>query len=144
MSLVRPASLPRLADLRQIDLPMVSDGSEWLVALEDSRVSMTIRRVFSVHVDKAAHRGEHAHILCNQFLVCLTGRIEVVCDDGSHRSHVLLDTPGRGLFVPAGIWASQDYADSSTLMVLCDQPYDPADYLRVYQDFLTYRAKGEG
>jgi hypothetical protein len=135
--------LPRLADLRLIDFPMVSDGSEWLVAFEDARVEMPIRRVFSVHVDKAAHRGEHAHRLCNQVLICLAGRVEVICDDGAQRSHVLLDTPGRGLLVPAGIWASQDYADSSTLMVLCDQPYDPADYLRVYQDFLAYRSNGE-
>ncbi len=140
----KSSALPMLADLRLIDFPMVSDGSEWLVAFEDTRVGMTIRRVFSVHVETAAHRGEHAHRLCNQFLICLTGRIEVICDDGTERKQILLDTPGRGLFVPAGIWASQDYADSSTLMVLCDQHYDKADYIRDYAEFQEYRAKGEG
>ncbi|MBF0093724.1 MAG: WxcM-like domain-containing protein [Alphaproteobacteria bacterium] len=142
MTLSSAPSLPTIVDVRLVDLPKVADERGWLVVLEDARVAMAIRRVFSVHVDRASHRGDHAHRLCNQFLVCLGGRIEVVCDDGSARSHTVLDGPERGLFVPAGIWASQDYADGSTLMVLCDQLYDAADYLRDYSGFLEYRGPG--
>ena len=118
-------------------------SAEWLSVMEGAKAGMPIiRRVFTVHVDQAAHRGEHAHILCNQFLVCLGGSVRVTCDDGAARSEHALSDPGRGLFIPAGVWASQDYGDNSTLLVLCDQSYDPADYLRDYQGFLDFRAKG--
>ncbi|OAN54652.1 hypothetical protein A6A04_12060 [Paramagnetospirillum marisnigri] len=138
-------TLPRLADLRLVTLPVMGDlGGDWLAVMEDSRVGMAIRRVFTVHADQPTHRGEHAHRRCNQVLVCQIGRIEVICDDGTDKSVTVLDTPGKGLFIPAGIWAAQDYDAESLLTVLCDQPYDESDYFRNYEDFLAYRAQGKG
>jgi UDP-2-acetamido-3-amino-2,3-dideoxy-glucuronate N-acetyltransferase len=82
-------------------------------------------------------RGEHAHRVCHQFLVCVSGQVSVAVDDGKHRAEVLLDTPTVGLYVPPRVWASQyRYDKDAVLLVLASHPYDPDDYIREYEVFL--------
>jgi UDP-2-acetamido-3-amino-2,3-dideoxy-glucuronate N-acetyltransferase len=82
-------------------------------------------------------RGEHAHRVCHQFLVCVSGRVSVAVDDGKHRGEVLLDEPTLGVYIPPLIWASQFRYDSdAVLLVFASHPYDPADYIREYEQFL--------
>jgi acetyltransferase-like isoleucine patch superfamily enzyme/dTDP-4-dehydrorhamnose 3,5-epimerase-like enzyme len=82
-------------------------------------------------------RGEHAHRVCHQFLICVSGQVSVAVDDGERRSEVLLDAPTLGLYVPPRVWASQyRYDDDAVLLVLASHSYDPDDYIREYDDFL--------
>lgn len=88
-------------------------------------------------------RGEHAHRLCHQFLICVSGRVNVAVDDGERRSEVLLDEPTVGIYVPPRVWASQyRYDDEAVLLVLASHPYDPDDYIREYEAFLEEVATG--
>ncbi|HEY3883702.1 MAG TPA: WxcM-like domain-containing protein, partial [Vicinamibacterales bacterium] len=83
-------------------------------------------------------RGEHAHRTCHQFLVCARGSLSVVVDDGTRTEENVLDRPARGLHVAPMIWAVQyKYSSDALLMVLASDPYDPADYIRDYDDFLS-------
>jgi UDP-2-acetamido-3-amino-2,3-dideoxy-glucuronate N-acetyltransferase len=83
-------------------------------------------------------RGEHAHRVCHQFLICVAGQVTVAVDDGEHRSEVLLDKPTLGLFLPAMTWSSQfRYDATSVLLVFASHPYDSADYIREYDLFLA-------
>ncbi len=83
-------------------------------------------------------RGEHAHRRCQQFLVCVRGSVSVVVDDGTAREEVTLDTPQRGVYVPAMIWAAQyRYSPDAVLLVFASDYYDPDDYLRDYDVFLS-------
>ena len=42
-----------------------------------------------------------------------------------------------GLHIPPMIWAVQyRYSPDATLMVLASEPYDAADYIRDYDEFL--------
>src|SRR6187399_535221 len=52
-------------------------------------------------------RGQHAHHRCEQFLVCISGSVSVIVDDGASRETIDLCRPDEGLFVPAMIWAVQ-------------------------------------
>jgi UDP-2-acetamido-3-amino-2,3-dideoxy-glucuronate N-acetyltransferase len=82
-------------------------------------------------------RGEHAHRECHQFLICVSGRVNVAVDDGENRAEYLLEGPTTGLHVPPMVWASQfGYEEDSVLMVLASHPYHAADYIRDYQAFL--------
>lgn len=103
-------------------------------------VPFDIKRVFVISsgVD-AIERGHHAHQQCQQLLIALKGRCIVTCDDGHHKSDTVLDSPEKGLLIPPTIWASQNYDRDTTLMVLADQYYDEDDYIRDYNQFLTYR-----
>jgi UDP-2-acetamido-3-amino-2,3-dideoxy-glucuronate N-acetyltransferase len=83
-------------------------------------------------------RGEHAHRVCHQFLICVTGRVTVAVDDGERRTEVLLDHPTIGIYVPPLVWASQfRYDADAVLLVLASHPYDADDYIRGYDSFLA-------
>jgi len=104
-----------------------------------ANIPYPMKRVFTVLANAGELRGQHAHKACSQILVCLSGEIIVHCDDGlgGTCSHALRrDT--QALLVPPGIWASEEYRiDNSVLLVLCDQGYDPDDYIRNYATFLA-------
>src|SRR5262245_13696359 len=83
-------------------------------------------------------RGEHAHRRCQQFLVCLRGSLSVVVDDGRSSEEIVLDRPGMGLYVPPMIWAVQyQYSADGLLLVFASDLYEPADYIRDYDEFLS-------
>jgi hypothetical protein len=106
-------------------------------------VPFAITRVFVVKAASGDVRGEHAHKACTQFLTCPYGSVEVLCNDGRDAATFVLDRPDVGLLVPASIWATQTYrVHNSVLTVLCDQPYDPDDYIRDFNDYKRYRAGG--
>ena len=83
-------------------------------------------------------RGAHAHRVCEQFLVAARGGVRVAVDDGSAREEIILERPEAGLYLPPMTWAIQ-YAHTSdaVLLVFASHPYDPADYIRDYSEFLA-------
>jgi dTDP-4-dehydrorhamnose 3,5-epimerase-like enzyme len=99
------------------------------------------KRYFIVYdVPSTETRGEHAHRKCHQFLICVSGSVSMVVDDGIRREEVLLDRPNIGLFVPAGIWGVQyKYSPNGSLLVFASEYYDASDYIRNYDDFLKFR-----
>jgi acetyltransferase-like isoleucine patch superfamily enzyme/dTDP-4-dehydrorhamnose 3,5-epimerase-like enzyme len=83
-------------------------------------------------------RGEHAHRESHQFLVCVRGSVSVVVEDGASAEEIVLDRPDVGLYVPPLTWAVQyKYSSDALLLVLASDPYDPADYIRDYDEFLS-------
>jgi len=82
-------------------------------------------------------RGEHAHRLCKQFLVCVAGTCSVMVDDGEAREEFLLDRPTLGIYLPPMTWGVQyKYSKDAVLLVFASDYYDPADYIRDYREFL--------
>jgi UDP-2-acetamido-3-amino-2,3-dideoxy-glucuronate N-acetyltransferase len=113
-----------------------------LVFMEHLRpVPFAVGRVFFVTgVTAGATRGDHAHKACKQALVCVRGEVEVLCDDGREKRRVELNSSEKLLYVPPMIWASETYRSEDTvLLVLADLPYDNADYLRDYSEYLVLR-----
>jgi dTDP-4-dehydrorhamnose 3,5-epimerase-like enzyme len=83
-------------------------------------------------------RGEHAHRRCHQFLVCARGSLNVVIDDGTFSEEIVLDRPDVGLYIPPMIWAVQyKYSADALLLVFASDHYDPGDYIRDYDEFLS-------
>lgn len=99
-----------------------------------------IKRSFLVSCSKKTHRGKHAHKKLTQFLVCINGKCKVICDDGSSKKEIILDSPNQLLKIPNQIWAEQFYQEKNTsLLVMCDDIYDENDYIRDYEVFIKYR-----
>lgn len=101
-------------------------------------VPFAVRRSFFVFdVPSRETRGEHAHRRCHQFLVCLRGSCAVVADDGRVRREFSLAEPSLGLHLPPLVWGIQyKYSPDALLAVFASDPYDPADYIRDYDEFL--------
>jgi acetyltransferase-like isoleucine patch superfamily enzyme/dTDP-4-dehydrorhamnose 3,5-epimerase-like enzyme len=86
-------------------------------------------------------RGEHAHRVCHQLLICVNGSVSVVADDGENRQNFVLSSRSDALHLPPMTWSMQyGHAEGSVLLVLASHPYDPGDYIRDYSAFLTARS----
>ena len=119
-------------------LQSVTDMRGSLVAAEFAKdLPFSPQRFFIIYnVPSQDVRGEHAHRLCEQFLVCLTGSVRAIVDDGTTREEYLLDTPSNGLHMPAMTWGTQyAYSADAVLAVFASRPYDDADYIRTYAEF---------
>jgi len=112
-----------------------------LRVFEFAKIPFSVRRVFTIDGAQAgARRGQHAHKACNQLISCVRGQVKLVCDDGSERVEIELSPTTKSVLVPAGIWAEQEYImNGSVIVVFCDQSYDEGDYIRDYEDFLTWK-----
>jgi UDP-2-acetamido-3-amino-2,3-dideoxy-glucuronate N-acetyltransferase len=132
------AATSRVCGVTTVPLTGVSDMRGRLVATEFSDLPFPPRRSFVVfQVPSTEVRGEHAHRQCHQLLVCVHGQVSVMVDDGQHREEFRLDRPELGLHVPPMVWASQfHYSADAVLLVLASDAYDPADYIREYDQFL--------
>ena len=102
------------------------------------------KRYFMVFgVPNAEIRGEHAHRVCKQFLICAHGSCHVVADDGENREEFVLDDPSIALYLPELTWGVQyKYSSDAVLLVFASHFYDSSEYIRDYNEFtlLTSRA----
>ncbi len=111
-----------------------------------TEVPFSPARYFAVfNVPSVELRGEHAHRLCQQFLICLHGSCRVLLDDGADRCEITLDRPDMGVFMPEMIWGTQyRYSPDAVLLVFASRPYEAEDYLRTYDEFLAERERRKG
>lgn len=125
--------------VRIVNLPIHSDHRGSLsVGNFPSDVPFVPARFFIVFgVPSRDVRGQHAHVICHQFLVCVSGSVQVMVDDGINREVISIAGPGRGLYLPPMIWGEQfGFTSDASLLVLASHSYDSADYIRDYNRFL--------
>lgn len=108
-----------------------------LVAADFADLPFAPQRAFMVFgVSSEFIRGSHAHRQCEQFLVCVTGSIRCLIDNGTVRDEVSLDGPIHGLHMPPMVWGTQyKYTRDAMLLVLASHAYDADDYIRDYDEF---------
>lgn len=124
----------RIRDLRG-DLSVGEFGRE--VPFEAKRYFL----VFDVPSEET--RGEHAHRECEQFLICVSGKVAILVDDGKNREEFELNAPNLGLYIPPRVWGVQyKYSASAVLLVFASHYYDPADYIRDYDRFIAQCGRG--
>lgn len=119
--------------------PVVRDLRGSLTAGEFERfLPFVPRRFFMVYdVPGQEVRGEHAHLECHQFLVCLNGSVRVLADDGHSREEFVLDGNNVGVHLPPMTWGTQySYSPGAVLLVFASHEYDAGDYVRTYDEFL--------
>lgn len=97
------------------------------------------RRQFFIHDVADDHlRGEHAHKVCHQFLFAVVGSLSVIVDDGKDACEIELMDASFGLYLPPYTWAVQyRFKPQTVLAVYASHPYDAAEYIRDYDDFLV-------
>jgi len=131
---VHVQKFPEFEDLR---------GSLTAGELPSEGVPFTPQRWFLVYdVPSREVRGEHAHRVCHQFLICVAGKVSVAVDDGAKRGEVVLDKPSVGIYIPPLVWGTQyRYEGDAVLLVLASHSYDANDYIREYDEFLKLVAE---
>jgi dTDP-4-dehydrorhamnose 3,5-epimerase-like enzyme len=124
-------TLNSIDEVKLISLQNFLDDNGMLSVLDNiDLIPFKVLRFFTVSAEKEAIRGQHAHKQCSQLLICVSGSIEVLCDDGVNKSRFILDNSGVGLLIPTGVWAQEKYLNDNTVLIaLCDLPYDANDYI---------------
>ena len=73
-------------------------------------------------------------------IVAVSGSFRVTLDDGNVKRSFILNRPYQGLYVKPGIWRDlDDFSSGAVAMVLASEKYDAADYIRDYDEFITFR-----
>jgi dTDP-4-dehydrorhamnose 3,5-epimerase len=127
-----------LENVKLISLKTFTDSEGSLVPIESgSSIPFEIKRVFYIfEVHDQKDRGEHSHYKTEQVLICLSGKVRVLCDDGKDRKEWILDKPNQALYIPNLIWDEQTYiVPGSVLLVLANTGYDKSDYITDYNEF---------
>ena len=115
----------------------LSNTGELIVVESQKDVPFAVSRLFFINEKAAVERGQHAQIRCTQALICVRGSIEVTCQIGRDSRKWLLDSSDQCLIIPPMVWASQQYVHpNSTLLVLCDRPYEESDYIRDFDQYI--------
>ena len=142
-TLVEPTQVP---NVKIYKMPCYSDIRGSLTATEfENSAPFIPRRYFLVYdVPSKETRGQHAHINCHQFLVCISGSCSVEADDGVRHQEFVLDSPNIGLYLPPMIWGTQHkYSNNAVLLVLASELYQSEDYIRDYEQFLNMKTLGK-
>jgi len=135
------------ADIVLLPLRTFHDVRGDLTTLEpdDGVVPFAIRRVYYIHhVPTGVTRGGHAHRALRQLMICLSGRLDVHLDDGRGRVSVTLSDPRVGLLLAPMTWREMnDFAPDTVCLVLASEPYDEADYIHDYPEFVREASRIE-
>ena len=123
-----------------IAIPKIEERRGNLSVIENDTVPFDIKRVYYLYdVPAGAERGGHAHKSLRQFLVALSGSFEVVLKDGKKEQIVTLNKPYEGLLINAGVWRElQNFSSGSVCLVIASEVYIEKDYIRDFDEFITY------
>mgnify|MGYP003648161530 CR=1 FL=1 len=126
-------------DIKIIDLQTHGDDRGSLVAIEEQvNIPFTIKRVYYIFDTlEGVRRGFHAHKDLKQVAIVLKGSCKFLLDNGKEKTEVLLNNPAKGLCIESMIWREMfDFSPDCILMVLANNHYDEADYIREYSEFI--------
>lgn len=97
----------------------------------------TIDRVYWLHsVPEGAERGYHASRSCYEYLVSMSGSVEIVLEDAKGRKTYVLSKKDEGLIVPPFTWIElKRFTSDAVLLVLASDSYQPEMYINDYEEF---------
>jgi dTDP-4-dehydrorhamnose 3,5-epimerase-like enzyme len=107
---------------------------------EDSGITFRTKRLYYLYnTVKDEVRGVHAHKKLEQIIIAISGKFNIVLDDGLVKKSFLLDSPSKGIYICPGIWREVfPIEDNSICLVLASRKYEEDDYIHDHQEFLDY------
>lgn len=108
---------------------------------EYSSIPFAIERIYYLYDTPCSKsRGGHAHKELSQLILAASGSFNITLNDGTRTKTFFLNNPNQGLLIVPGIWRElRDFSSGSICLVLASHKYDYSDYIRDYQDFITYK-----
>lgn len=120
-----------------------SDSGTLTIAECQKEVPFDIKRIYYItDVPEGDERGSHAHKNLTQLVLCLHGSFTLILDDGLDKRNIRLSNEGAvyGVVIKSGIWrVLEDFREGTVCLVLASEKYDKEDYIRDYNEFLTYK-----
>lgn len=121
------------------------DTNGILTAIDHDILNFQPVRTFVItQVPPGMVRGGHAHRVCRQFLIVLTGMLQVDLRTPDNLQSIKLKA-GDSIEIPAMVWSRQKFVLRDTnVLVFADQLYDKDDYIHDLNEFLQECKTGKG
>jgi dTDP-4-dehydrorhamnose 3,5-epimerase-like enzyme len=89
------------------------------------------------NIAKGESRGDHAHLILNQFITCVSGSFDIELDDGKEKEIIHMCNDNKALLVDGLVWRTMNnFTQEAVMLVLCDKVYDQDIVIRDYDEFL--------
>ena len=129
-------------ECKLIELPRFLDARGNLSFIEqNNHIPFEIKRTYWIYdVPGGEARGGHAFKKNQEFIVALSGAIDVIVDDGEKKKTFNLNRSYYGLYVPEGLWREiVNFSTNSFVLEFGSEHYQKEDYIRDYNSFLTMK-----
>ena len=124
-----------------IELPKIEDDRGNLSFIEeDNHIPFEINRVYWIYdVPGGEYRGSHAFKESEEFIVAISGSFDVILHNGTEEMKFSLNRSYYGLYVPKLVFRRlENFSTNSLALVLSSTTYNEKDYLRDFDEFLTF------
>jgi hypothetical protein len=136
-----------VTNTRFIEITTIRDGFDGIISVADEmkNIPFAIKRVYYIYNlinHEMVMRGKHAHKSLEQVLFCVNGGCSVLLDDGVNKQEIDLTRPDVGVYVGPGVWhIMRHFINNPILVVVASDYFNEADYIRNYNDFLTFQCE---
>ena len=122
-----------------IDLPKILDPRGNLTFLESgNHIPFDIKRTYWIYdVPGGETRGGHAFKEQKEFIIVLSGSLDVVVFDGVKEQKFSLNRSYQGLYIPNGLWRHmENFATNTLVLVISNTNYNEKDYIRNKKSYI--------
>jgi hypothetical protein len=122
--------------------PTIADSRGHLTIAELAATPFPVRRIFFISdVPAGQTRGNDAQRTGEELLLAISGSMLATIEDGTRRQEIMLRHCNVGLVIAPKVWhVVSHFSEGAVLAVLASIPYDEADHIRDYAEFLSIAA----
>ncbi len=132
--------------IQLIDFQVHGDKRGQMIVAEGLKdIPFKIARIFYMYgSDQKTVRGQHANRRSEFVLINVCGTSRVKVTNGRIERSFDLDRPNVGIYLPKMVWKEMyAFSEDSILLCLASEPYDAAEYIRDYNEYLREMQKHE-
>jgi oxalate decarboxylase/phosphoglucose isomerase-like protein (cupin superfamily) len=125
-----------------IEIDQIGDRRGHISVVENNKeVPFEVKRIYYLYdVPSGEERGGHAHKDLEQLIIAVSGSFDVIVGDGETEKTFSLSRPNKGLYFTSGLWRKiNNFSSGAICLVLASHEYDEKDYIRNYNEFLSYK-----
>jgi len=126
-----------------INLPKIEDTRGNLTFIEElSHIPFEIKRVFWIYdVPGGQVRGGHAYKEQKEFIVSLSGSLDIEVSNEDKTEVLHLNRSYYGLYIPNLYWRQmKNFSTNAVILVLSSTAYDEIDYIRDFNEYILYKS----
>lgn len=133
----------KICDCKIINLPKILDERGNLSFVEENRhIPFAIKRTYWLYdVPGGERRAGYSLLDTDDFVIALSGSLDVFLHDGTESKTVQLNRSYYGLLIPHGIWHEfRNFSTNSFVLILSSNEYDSKQYVRPIEEFMALKS----